>query len=230
MKKVALVTGANRGIGFEIVRQLAKKDFDVILTSRDPAKGQAAVEKLAKEGLKASFLPLDVADVNSIRNIARVLAEKAGRVDVLVNNAGILPDKAGQETSSETILETFRTNALGPYLLSEALFPLMQKNHYGRLVNISSGMGQLSEMESGYPAYRMSKTALNAVTRMFAANGAGQGIKVNSMCPGWVKTDMGGANAERSVAEGADTAVWLATLPDNGPSGGFFRDREPIAW
>jgi NAD(P)-dependent dehydrogenase (short-subunit alcohol dehydrogenase family) len=230
MKKIALVTGANRGIGFEIVKQLAKRGFEVILSSRDPHKGQAAVERLAKEGLQATYLPLDVSNPESIQALARAVTEKFGRLDILVNNAGILPDQSGKPTSPDTILNTFKTNSLGPYLMSEAFYPLMQKNGYGRIVNISSGMGQLSEMETGYPAYRISKTALNAVTRIFATKGEGSSIKVNSMCPGWVRTDMGGPGAERSTEEGAETAIWLATLPENGPNGGFFRDCEPIAW
>lgn len=228
--RVAVVTGANRGIGFEISKELAKKGLQVILTSRDPKKGEAATRKLAEEGFKVQYHMLDVRDPKSIESFVRYVSQEIGRVDILVNNAGILPDHSGQPTSSETIVETFVTNAMGPYLLSEALLPLMKKNHYGRIVNVSSGMGQLSEMNGGYPAYRMSKTALNAVTRMLASEAGESDIKINSMCPGWVRTDMGGASADRSVEEGADTGVWLATLPSDGPSGGFFRDREPISW
>lgn len=122
------------------------------------------------------------------------------------------------------------TNVYGPLLMSQALVPLMKKNNYGRVVNISSGLGQLSDMGGGYPAYRISKTAINALTRMFAGELKDDNILVNSMCPGWVKTDMGGPDAPRDVQEGADTAVWLATLPDNGPRGKFFRDRQEIPW
>ncbi len=231
MKKIALVTGANRGIGFEISRQLAKAGMDVILTSREETKGRAAVEKLVREGLSVSFAALDVASPESIHALAKKLSEQPGRLDVLINNAGIFKDDhSGARTTPETIVETFKTNSLGPYLLIEAIFPLMKKQQHGRIINVSSGMGQLSEMEGGYPAYRMSKTALNAVTRIFASAGEGQDILVNSMCPGWVKTDMGGPNAERTPEQAADTAVWLATLPKNGPTGGFYRDREAIAW
>jgi NAD(P)-dependent dehydrogenase (short-subunit alcohol dehydrogenase family) len=230
MKRIAVVTGANRGIGLEISRQLAKLGLEVVLTSRDLEKGQEAAEKLVREGLKVHARQLDLLDIPSFRTFAEMLEKDFGRVDVLVNNAGILPDQSGKPTPPETLLETFRTNAMGPYYLCEALFPMMKKNRYGRIVNVSSGMGQLEDMQSGYPAYRMSKTALNAVTRMFSEEGDGLDIKVNSMCPGWVRTDMGGSDADRSVEEGADTAVWLATLSQDGPTGGFFRDREPIGW
>jgi NAD(P)-dependent dehydrogenase (short-subunit alcohol dehydrogenase family) len=229
MKKLALVTGANRGIGFEISRQLAKKGIDVLLASRDPKKGEAAATKLAKEGLTVTAVTLDVSSEESITALAQSIADRYGRLDILINNAGILP-RGGIPTPRDVLLYAFTTNTLGPYSLCEAFVPLMKKNGYGRIVNISSGMGQLSEMQSYHPAYRVSKTALNAVTRIFASETEGQGILVNSMCPGWVKTDMGGQGADRTPEEGADTAVWLATLPDNGPTGGFFRDREPIAW
>lgn len=226
MKRIAVVTGANRGIGFEIARQLARQGLQVILTSRNREKGIEAVEKLARQGLPVEFLPLDVGDPQSIRKFSESVQKQFGRVDVLVNNAGIYPD----ENSPEAILDAFKTNALGSYLMSEALLPLMKKNRYGRIANVSSGMGQLSEMEGGSPAYRISKAALNAVTRILASEAESSGVKVNSMCPGWVRTDMGGSDADRSVEEGADTAVWLATLPDDGPNGGFFRDRRPIPW
>jgi NAD(P)-dependent dehydrogenase (short-subunit alcohol dehydrogenase family) len=170
-----------------------------------------------------------VSQPQSIRSAIAEVAKKHGRIDVLINNAGIFPEH-NSKNMQENFISAFQTNSLGPYYLSEAVLPIMRLNRYGRIVNLSSGMGQLSEMESGYPAYRLSKTALNAVTRIFAAEGESSGIKVNSMCPGWVKTDMGGASAERSVEQGADTAIFLATLPDNGPTGGFFRDREPIDW
>ena len=152
---------------------------------------------------------------------------------MLVNNAGILPDPRGSrlaDTSPVTVRAAFETNALAPLVLIQALLPLMQKRQYGRIVNVSSGMGQLSEMSTGSVGYRISKTALNAVTRIAAAEAGGGDILVNSLCPGWVKTDMGGPGASRTVMQGADTAVWLATLSAGGPSGGFFRDRQPIPW
>ncbi|MGH8619162.1 MAG: SDR family oxidoreductase [Burkholderiales bacterium] len=232
-KRIAVVTGANRGIGFEIARQLGKAGFHVVLTARDPAKGEAAAEALRSEKLNLDFHRLDVADEQSIVAFAAWLKQAHGRCDVLVNNAGILPDPRGSrlaDTSPATVRAAFETNTLAPLLLIQALLPLMQQRKYGRIVNLSSGLGQLSDMSTGSIGYRLSKTALNAVTRVAAAEARGSDILVNSACPGWVKTDMGGPQASRTVAQGADTAVWLATLPAGGPTGGFFRDRQPIPW
>jgi NAD(P)-dependent dehydrogenase (short-subunit alcohol dehydrogenase family) len=232
-QKVAVVTGANRGIGLEISRQLAEKGVHVVMTARSRKKGEAACEALRKGGSSVEFMPLDVTDSGSVAALAAALDKKFGGIDILVNNAGILPDPKGALVMTEHV-DTFRaaleTNALGPLMLAQALAPLMKKRGGGRIVNLSSGLGQLEDMSTGTPAYRMSKTALNALTRMLAAELEEHHIKVNSMCPGWVRTDMGGKNATRSVEEGADTAVWLALLPRNGPTGGFFRDRKRIAW
>jgi NAD(P)-dependent dehydrogenase (short-subunit alcohol dehydrogenase family) len=233
-KRVAVVTGANRGIGFEICRQLAKRGgMQVVLTARDKNKGSAAAKKLSGEGLDVDFHVLDVTSETSVRTLAGWLEATWKRCDVLVNNAGIMADPRGSrvlDSDLETWRETLGTNVIGPLMVIQAVVPLMKKNRYGRIVNMSSGQGQLSDMGPGTPAYRVSKTALNALTRTLAAELTGGGILVNSMCPGWVKTDMGGAGAPRTVEQGADTAVWLATLPDGGPSGGFFRDRKPIPW
>ena len=233
-KRVAVVTGGNRGIGFEICRQLAKRgDVKIVLTARDEKKGNAAAKKLRGDGLEADFHVLDVTDEASIHALAGWLETSCKRCDVLVNNAGIMADPRGSrvlDSRLETWHDTLATNLIGPLLLIQALVPLMKKHGYGRIVNMSSGQGQLSDMGPGTPAYRVSKTALNALTRTLAAELKGSGILVNSMCPGWVKTDMGGAGAPRTVEQGADTAMWLATLPDKGPSGGFFRDRKPISW
>ncbi len=230
-KRVAVVTGANRGIGFETCRQLAKKGIQVILTSRDRAKGEAAVEKLQAEGLDVSYHPLDVTDSDSVQRLAEFIKREFGQLDILVNNAGVSLDSSDSvlNTKIDTLRKTMDTNLYGPLLLCQALIPLM-KHNYGRVVNVSSGAGQLSDMTSGYPSYRISKTALNALTRILANELKGTNILVNSVCPGWVKTDMGGANAPRTPEQGADTIVWLATLPDNGPTSGFFRDRQPIPW
>ncbi len=233
-RRVAVVTGANRGIGFEICRQLARRGgIRVVLTARDETKGNAAAKKLGDEGLEVEYRPLDVTSERSVRALADGVTESYGRCDVLVDNAGIMADPRGSRVLDSRLQawrETLETNLVGPLLLIQALVPLMKKHRYGRIVNMSSGQGQLSDMGPGTPAYRVSKTALNALTRTLAADLAGGGILVNSMCPGWVKTDMGGAGAPRTVEQGADTAVWLATLPDGGPSGGFFRDRKPIPW
>ncbi len=232
--RIAVVTGANRGIGLEICRQLAQRDdFRVMLTSRDGSKGRAAVKALRAAGLDVDYRQLDVTGERSVKLLADYLAETYSRCDVLVNNAGVMADPRGSrvlDSHPATYRETLETNLFGPLMLIQALAPLMRKGGYGRIVNVSSGQGQLSDMAAGTPAYRVSKTALNALTRTCAAELRGSGILVNSMCPGWVKTDMGGPSAPRSLAQGADTAVWLATLPDSGPSGRFFRDRKPIPW
>lgn len=233
-KRVAVVTGANRGIGFEICRQLARcGGIRVVLTARNETKGKAAARDLCDEGLDVDFHKLDVASEREVKALAQYLADTYKRCDVLVNNAGIAVDPRGSRVLDSKVAayrETLETNTLGPLMLCQALAPLMKKHRYGRIVNVSSGMGQLSDMDVGSPAYRIAKTALNALTRTLAAELRGSGILVNSMCPGWVKTDMGGPGAPRTVEQGADTAVWLATLPDDGPSGGFFRDRKPISW
>ena len=233
-QRIAVVTGANRGIGFEICRQLAKLGgIRVVLTARDGAKGQAAAKKLRGEGLDVESHVLDVTSEAGIRAFAGWMTGDHKRCDILVNNAGVMIDPRGSrvlDSTLETWRETLDTNLIGPLLLMQTLAPIMKKNRYGRIVNMSSGQGQLADMGVGTPAYRVSKTALNALTRTLAAELKGSGVLVNAMCPGWVKTDMGGAGAPRTVEQGADTAVWLATLPDDGPSGDFFRDRKPIPW
>lgn len=232
-QRVAVVTGANKGIGFEVARQLARKGLRVILTSRDAKKGLRAQKVLAKEGLEVAYRELDVTRRASAAALARYVEREHGRVDVLVNNAGILLGKYETSVLDEKenlFRETLETNFYGALHVSHALVPLMQKRGYGRVVNLSSGLGQLEDMGDGVSAYRVSKTALNALTRMLAAATANDNILVNSMCPGWVRTDMGGPTASRSVEKGAETAVWLAMLPDNGPTGGFFRDKKRIAW
>jgi len=233
-RRVTVVTGANRGIGLGIARQLARRgDIQVVLTSRDEAKGRAAANQLRGEGLEVDFHALDVTSERSVKTFAGWLEIACKRCDILVNNAGVMLDPRGSRvlnSKAATYRETLETNLIGPLLLAQALVPLMKRNGYGRIVNVSSGQGQLSDMGVGTPAYRVSKTALNALTRVLAAELKGSGILVNSMCPGWVRTDMGGAGAPRAVEQGADTAVWLATLPDDGPSGGLYRDRKPIPW
>jgi NAD(P)-dependent dehydrogenase (short-subunit alcohol dehydrogenase family) len=231
--RIAVVTGASKGIGFEICRQLAQRGVNVVLTARDPGRGRKAVSSLQREELNVVFHALDVVDPKQIRKLGDYMARSHGRCDILVNNAGILVDKRGAsalDVAVETVRATFETNLYGPLQISQVLIPLMRDCGYGRIVNLSSGLGQLEGMGDGTPAYRVSKAALNGLTLMFAAATKGSGILVNSMCPGWVRTDMGGVNATRSVEKGAETAVWLATLPDDGPTGGFFRDRKPIAW
>lgn len=231
--RIALVTGANKGIGLEIVRQLARLGMMTVIGARNKAKGEEAAASLRPEGLDAPVVEIDVSSPDSVRAGFAEVTRMFGRLDVLVNNAGVMLDRETTLTTigEDVIAATFVTNVLGPLRMMQLALPGMTERGYGRVINLSSGMGQLAEMGGGYLAYRLSKTALNTLTRVAAAEAAATpNVKINSMCPGWVKTDMGGANATRSLAEGADTAVWLATLPDDGPSGGFFRDRKPIAW
>ncbi|MBF0504594.1 MAG: SDR family oxidoreductase [Candidatus Omnitrophica bacterium] len=232
-ERVIVVTGGNRGIGHEICRQLAQLGLIVVLTSRNEKEGLEAVANFNKQGLSVRFHPLDVTSPSQILKLKDFLSKEFGRCDCIVNNAGIfLDNKEGNffNTDIATVRQTMETNTYGPYMLCQALVELMKKNNYGRIVNMSSGLGQLNDMGGGYAAYRMSKTAINVITKVLAAELAGTNILVNSMCPGWVKTRMGGAGATRSVKEGADTAVWLSTLPDGGPTGKIFRDRQEVPW
>ena len=229
-QQIALVTGANRGIGFETCRQLAQRDVQVILTSRDATKGQAAANKLAAEGLTLAYHQLEVTDPDSIDRLRDFVEVTYGRLDILVNNAAIYIDDRHSllALDYDVLRSSMETNAYGPLLLTQAFVPLMRRNNYGRIVNISSGIGELSDLGSSWPAYRLSKILLNIQTRIIAGELDGSNILINAMCPGWVRTDMGGPNASRSIEEGADTAVWLSLLPDDGPQGGYFRDRQPI--
>ncbi len=233
VRKIAIVTGANRGIGHEIARQLLKEDLVVVVGARDKVKCERAVASLKNGGGNVDAHLLDVSDTRSVKRFVDYVEKKHGAPSVLVNNAGVFPESFDAkivETPTSTWRETFETNLFGAVRMCREVVPLMQKLRYGRIVNMSSGMGQLHQMGAGAAAYRTSKAALNAFTRTLAAEVAGTGILVNSMSPGWVKTDMGGENAPRSVEEGADTAVWLSLLPSSGPSGQFFRDRKPIPW
>jgi NAD(P)-dependent dehydrogenase (short-subunit alcohol dehydrogenase family) len=228
---VIVVTGGNRGIGYEICRQLVERGAQVVLTARKPEAGEQAVKKLAAQNLSARFHPLDVTGLESIAALREFLERTFGHLDVLINNAGIITDEgaSGLEVKLATVRATLETNTLGPVHLAQTLAPLLKRSRGGRIVNMSSGMGALSDMEGGYAAYRISKAALNAVTGILAAELRGA-VAVNSMCPGWVKTDMGGANAERDVSQGADTAVWLALDAPQDLTGKFLRDRKVIPW
>ena len=229
-QKVIVVTGANRGIGFEIARQLSKQGHHVIITARDANKGKQANEKLSGQGGKTLFIQMDVTRENDIRNLKDCLAENFGRLDVLINNAGILVGTDDSlQVSKATVQQHFETNFFGPLLVSQELLPLLRKSDEGRIINFSSSMARLSAPGPGTAAYRFSKVALNGLTAMMAADLADTNIKVNSLDPGWVKTDMGGSGANRSPAEGADTAVWLATA-EKIPTGKFFRDRKELEW
>ena len=229
MNRVALVSGGNRGIGREVARQLAEKGFTVVIGSRELKKGEAVAAEL---GERAVATQLDVRDEKSVRAAVSFVEREYGRLDVLVNNAGVADgwSATASEANFDKVKDVLETNLFGSWRLAKAALLLMRRNGYGRIVNVSSGMGQLSDMGGHSPGYRVSKTGLNALTRMLAAELDEENILVNSVCPGWVRTDMGGENARRSVEEGADTPVWLATLPDGGPTGRFFRDRKPIPW
>jgi len=233
VERIAVVTGANRGIGLGIARRLAEEGMRVVLSARDRVMGESACKALRAEGLDARFQTLDVLHRSQADRVARWLDGELGRVDVLVNNAGILPDPRGSralDLSPETLRRALETNLIGVLNVTQAIVPLMKAGGYGRIVNISSELGQLADMGVGTPAYRISKTALSALTRMLSRELAGSGIKVNAMSPGWVRTDLGGPSAPRSIEQAADTAAWLAMLPDDGPTGGFFKDRRPISW
>jgi NAD(P)-dependent dehydrogenase (short-subunit alcohol dehydrogenase family) len=221
-RKVALVSGTSRGIGAEIARELAvDHGFFVFAGARNPGEAERI------EGVEP--VQLDVTDQASVDAARERIESDAGRLDSLVNNAGIYGDPIGAaDYDLDNAHEVLEVNTFGPWRLIEAFLPLMRSSSQPRIVNVSSGGGQLSDMNGGRAAYRVSKAALNALTRTLASDQ--RWVKVNTMCPGWVRTDMGGPAASRSVEEGADTAVWLATLPDDGPTGGFFRDRKPIPW
>ena len=228
----ALITGANKGIGFEVARQLGERGFHLFVAARNHDAGLNAAATLQKSGTKVSSVDLDVTSPKSIHNAAESVAEQTDHLDVLVNNAAILEDGDANILAVDAALaeKTFVTNTLGPLRVTQAFLPLLTKSRAARIINVSSGAGQLSDMETYAPAYSISKTALNAVTRQLAAALRDKGIAVNSVCPGWVRTDMGGPNAPRSVAEGADTIVWLATDAPRDLTGQFFRDRQEIPW
>lgn len=260
-RPLAIVTGANRGLGLETCRQLAQRGMGVVLTSRDAAKGQSAAEQLRARGLEVSFRPLDVTDPESVASLAVTLAADFGKIDVLVNNAGIALDGFNAEVARRTLA----VNCFGVMAVVDQLLPLLSPQ--GRIVMVSSGMGQVAGLtpelqaklldpamsrerlvelmqsfvhdvaadlhtQRGWPsnAYRISKAGLNAFTRILIRELAHTAIRVNAVCPGWVRTDMGGSGATRSIEEGARGIVWAALLADDGPSGGFFRDGRSIPW
>jgi NAD(P)-dependent dehydrogenase (short-subunit alcohol dehydrogenase family) len=231
MDKIVLITGAHRGIGLEIGKQLLAKDFTVLFTLRNMAIGRPIVDEIRKDYKKAWFHQLDVSEEQSIADVVTYIDEACERIDVLINNAAILHDQnhASVQVSLPDIRETMETNLYGPMMVTRAMIPFLKKSDDPRVINISSTMGQLSTMGAGYGAYRISKTALNALTVILSKELAREGIKVNSMCPGWARTEMGGPGAPRSPEEGAETAVWLASS-GNIPSGKFFKDRKEIPW
>jgi len=228
--RIVLVTGANRGIGFEVCRQLGRLGLRVFLTARDRERGERATAELAAAGIDVRFEPLDVSDRASVVACAERLRRDGHQVDVLVNNAGIYPTGAVLKTTPDVFRQTLDTNFFGAVWTCQAFVPAMIRSGYGRVVNVSSGYGAFAEdLEGPAAAYSLSKAALNALTLKMASEVRGD-VKVNAACPGWVRTRMGGPGATVSVEDGADTIVWLATLPASGPSGGFFRERKRIGW
>jgi NAD(P)-dependent dehydrogenase (short-subunit alcohol dehydrogenase family) len=229
--RIAMVTGANKGIGYEIARQLGEKGYHVLVGVRNIEAGEQAVASLRKGGASVELVEIDVSDRASIQKAAKAVAGQFDHLDALVNNAAIMEDKGNiTEVPDELLFRTLKTNTFGPLLVTQAFLPLLTKSPGATVVNMSSGLGQLSNMMDTYPAYSISKTSLNAVTRQFAATLRDQGVTVNSVCPGWVKTDMGGANAPRTVQQGADTVTWLATEAPRDLTGQFLRDRKVIPW
>lgn len=229
---IIVVTGASRGLGRAAARRLATEGHRVVATARQVADLEPLRAELAASGHPLACHALDVTDAPSVAALAHWLRRHFDHIDGLINNAGISDrfDTSLLELAPEVLATILETNLFGVLRVTQALFPLLRASAAGRVVNLSSGMGQLAEMGSGAPAYRIAKTALNALTRILAAETAASGIKVNALCPGWCRTDLGGDAAPRSAEEGIDSVVWLATLPDDGPSGGFFRDRQPIPW
>jgi NAD(P)-dependent dehydrogenase (short-subunit alcohol dehydrogenase family) len=228
---VALVTGANRGIGLEVCRQLAQRGYTVVLGSRDAAKGERAAAALAEGGLAVRACQLDVTDLQSIDRARDCVTADIGRLDVLVNNAAILYDtwQGAIDADLAQVREALETNLFGAWNIVRAFLPLLRQSRHARVVNVSSEAGSLAAMGGGTPAYSLSKAALNALTRMLAAELRDEGVLVNAVCPGWVATDMGGSGG-RPVATGAASVLWAAMLPDDGPTGGFFRDGRPLEW
>lgn len=229
--RVAVVTGANRGIGRELARQLGAGGDSVILTARSPAKAQAAAAELAGAAGRIVAHPLDVTDPDSAAALTGFIVESFGRLDVLINNAAIHYDtfQHAYDADLSIVREALETNLLGAWQVTRALLPLLRASRHGRIVNVSSEGGSLTHMGGGIPAYRTSKAALNALTRTLAAELATERILVNAVCPGWVATDMGGPGG-RPVQDGAASVLWAVNLPDSGPTGGFYRDGRPLPW
>ncbi|WP_366918542.1 SDR family oxidoreductase [Acaryochloris sp. IP29b_bin.148] len=238
-QRIALVTGANRGLGLEVCRQLARQGITVILTARDRNKGEQATQQLLEEGLQVIFKPLDVADDQSVNQLVEQLEAEQGRLDILINNAGINFDFQQPVLAADLqeVQDTFNTNLLGAWRMTQACLPLLQKSQQGRVVNVSSGAGSfagprgLLEQGGGLPAYAISKAALNALTVKISRALQETGILVNAVCPNFTATYPGTAEmGARPVPEGAAGIVWAAMLPDDGPTGGFFRDGKPLPW
>jgi len=231
VERVALVTGANRGIGFEVCRQLGRRGYVVVLGSRDRERGEVAAARLRGEGLDVVGCQLDVADAASVESAVERMRREHGRLYAVVNNAAILYDTWAQARSADLdeVQRALDTNLFGAWRVTQALLPLLLRSPHPRVVNVSSEGGSLASMNGGTPAYSVSKAALNALTRLLAGELRGRRVLVNAVCPGWVATDMGGAGG-RPISDGAAGIVWAVELPDDGPTSGFFCDGRAIAW
>lgn len=232
MNQIALVTGAYRGLGLETVRQLLEKGYEVILTARSRDKAEAPLGELKQRYMGVHYHDLDVNSQESVMAIWQYVMTDFGRLDVLVNNAGINYDTwhSAESADLEEVWQTLDTNLMGAWRMAQAFLPIMRQQGHGRIVNVSSGAGAIAGMGGGTPGYSVSKAAMNVLTIKLAAEVQGTDILINSVCPGWVRTEMGGSAAPRSVEEGASGIVWLADLPTGGPSGKFFRDKQEIDW
>jgi NAD(P)-dependent dehydrogenase (short-subunit alcohol dehydrogenase family) len=236
---IALISGANKGIGYEIARGLGAKKIKVLVGARDEARGQAAAEKLKAEGADALFVKLDVTDPGTIQHAAEWIETEFGRLDILVNNAGIGEWGAKpSEIDLAKVREVYDTNVFGPIAMTQAMLPLLRKSKHGRIVNVSSSLGSLtlsSDLTSPFAdflalGYNTSKSALNSMTIQFAKELRNTPIKVNAICPGYCATDINGNSGPRSAAQGAVAAIQYATIGQDGPTGGYFNDQGRIAW
>lgn len=227
--KTVLVTGANRGIGLEVCKQLGEVGYHIFLSARNIEKGEMAVTRLRDAGIKADFIQMDVADEESIKMASAEFGNLSLQLDVLINNAAILEDSGDVlKMPTEELRSAINTNSIGAFIVIREFLPFMNKG--GRIINVSSGAGALSDISSYAPAYSISKTTMNAITKQYAAVLKSKKIAVNSVCPGWVRTEMGGKTAPRSVKKGAETIVWLATESPNKNTGLFWRDKKVIDW
>lgn len=231
-RPVALVTGASSGIGEATSKHLAKAGYTLMVTARRSDRLESLVGDIEKAGGHARPFVCDITDPGSVHSMIDEVLAHSNRLDVLVNNAGVYPDEGVSvfAISLDTLRDTFSVNTFGPFMMCQAFVPMMMENDYGRIVNVSSGYGAITQMGGYTAAYKMSKVSLNALTRIVASETRRYNIKVNAADPGWVATDMGGKFAPRTIQEGTDTIVWLATLPDDGPTNGFFYDREMRTW
>lgn len=229
--KVALITGANRGMGLATSKKLAELGFKVIMLGRNESELKKEVQSLVDKHYLAEAFMCDVGSDNDINRLINYLSTKYESIDVLINNAGIYVEEGDIFSADEKVMrKTFETNTIGPFNLMKGIIPMMLKQGHGRVVNVSSGLGSFEGASGNCASYCVSKVSLNMLTNLFAAETQGSDVKVNAICPGWVKTDMGGANATRTIEEGIYGIIWAATLDDNGPNGGFFRDGKAIAW